>query len=246
MIVIKPYIFKKFPEITFGFSTMIGNNASDKRKFNLSFNVGDDAETVKRNRTLFFGHLGLSVDDVAYQKQIHGDTIKFVSAGGHIGESDAMITSVSGIGLAISTADCCAIFIYDQKNKIISAVHSGWRGTSKRILEKTIIKLKEEFKSNPEDLFCYLGPSISQQNYEVGEDVAEQFDKKYLRSAGAKYLLDVSECNYEMLVDNGIKQSNIQKSVLCSYGYNSLLHSYRRDKENSGRALGIIAMTDSP
>jgi len=245
MLIIKPYIFKRFPEIIFGFSTMTGNNNADANKFNMSFNVGDDRELVSKNRSTFFKELGLNSENITYQKQVHGDGIKFISEGGNCGESDAMITSKPGLGLAISSADCTAIFIYDTKNKIIAAVHSGWRGTSKKILEKTLSRLIKEYKCNPEDMICYLSPSISQINYEIGQEVAEYFDDKYLIPKNGKFLLDVSSSNYDMLIKHGVNTNNIQKSKLCSYGYKTLLHSYRRDGEKSGRALGIISIRNS-
>ena len=221
---------------------MTGNNNADTNNFNMSFNVGDDRESVNKNRSAFFNELGLNNENVAFQKQVHGDGIKIISEGGNCGESDAMITSETGLGLGISSADCTAIFIYDTKNKIIAAVHSGWRGTSKKILEKTLSKLINEFKCNPENMICYLSPSISQINYEVGQEVAEYFDDKYLIPKNGKFLLDVASCNYDMLIKSGVKTNNIQKSKLCSYGYKTLLHSYRRDGEKSGRALGVISI----
>lgn len=177
-----------------------------------------------------------------FKKQVHGDKITYTDHPGNIGESDAMITDKPGIGLCISTADCAAIFIYEVKRKIITAVHSGWRGTQKRITEKTMKKLKSEFNCNPENMFAYIGPSISQANYQVGKEVAENFDEKYLRRYNDRFLLDISSINYDILIEEGIPPFQIQKSILCSYEYNNVFHSYRRDGIQSGRALGVIAM----
>lgn len=245
MLIVKPYIFKRFEEIVFGFSTKIGIGASSPYYFNLSFNVGDDEETVKKNRKLFFEELGLMEEKIAFQKQVHADKISVVNKPGNAGESDAMITNDTGIGLAISTADCPAIFIYDYKNKIIAAVHSGWRSTEKKILFKTVQKLKSEFNCNPENLVCYIGPHITQNNYEVKKDAAEYFDDKYLLVKNDKIFLNLTSANLDMLLQAGVLKSNIQCSKLCSYAYASLLHSYRRDGKHSGRALGIIAMKEN-
>lgn len=242
MLILQPYIFKKFTEIISGFSTKFGENENSPYNYNLSLSVGDQKERVLKNRKLFFDALGLSTDRAVFQKQVHGDTVSYVKGPGSIGESDAMITDKPGIALCISTADCTAVFIYDKKRKIISAVHSGWRGTRKRITEKTVIKLKTEFNCNPEDMYVYLGPSISQANYQVGEEVAQNFDKKYLIKDKDKYLLDISSANYDMLIEEGIPVHQIQRSSLCSFEFGEVLHSYRREGKNSGRALGIIAM----
>ncbi len=245
MLIHQPHIFSEFPEVIVGFSTKFGENEKPPYYFNLSFSVDDDRNKVSENREKFFASLGLSSDKVAIQKQVHGDTITIVNKPGNIGESDAMISDKTGFGLCISTADCTPVFIFDRRKKIIAAIHSGWRGTEKRIVEKTIKKLKEEFKSNVEDLFVYLAPSISQVNYEVGNEVAELFDSKYLLKSNDKFLLDVSSANYDMLINEGIPPYQIQKSSLCSFEYSEVFHSYRRDGKKSGRALGLIAMKET-
>ena len=242
MFIIKPYIFQRFPEIIFGFSTKIGGNPLSTYGFNLSFSVGDEKETVESNRKTFFNAIGLEVETVGYQKQIHSDIIKIINSSGDNGESDALITNKNNIGLAISAADCTPIFIYDRKNKAIAGIHSGWRGTKQKILYKTLLELADNLNSKAENLFVYIGPSISAANYEVRQDVAEKFDKKYVMANDGKLFLDVSGNNYDMLLEFGIPQNQIQKSTLCTYEYASLLHSYRRDREQSGRSMGVIAL----
>lgn len=242
MLIINPYIFKQFPEITFGFSTKVGLQRNKPYYFNMSYSVEDDPKNVTENRESFFKKLGLNTESVAYQKQVHGDYISFVEEGGECGKSDAIISTSSNLGLAVSTADCCAIFIYDPLNKVIAGVHAGWRGTSKEILLKVLQTLSNEFDSAPGDLICYLSPSISATNYEVGVEVAEQFDLNYLKQKNGKYLLDIPKINEDILLNYGVIPQNIQLSNLCSYEYSSILHSYRRDGKKSGRALGVIAM----
>ena len=244
MLIIKPFIFKRFSEIVFGFSTKIGSNAKLPYHFNLSYSIGDEKEIVDSNRKLFFRELGLNEKMISYQKQVHEDKIKMVNSSGSCGESDALVTKTKNLGLAISSADCPAIFIYDPIQRVIAAVHSGWKGTEKKILAKTIQKLKDDFQSDPLNLICYIGPSISQKNYEVGEEVASKFDKESVSINENKFYLNLSGANYKMLIDEGVKEVNIQVSGLCTYEYENLLHSYRRDGQKSGRALGVIAMME--
>jgi YfiH family protein len=245
VIIINPYIFKQITEVTFGFSTKIGLNREAPYYFNMSYTVGDDSSKVDENRKAFFNQLGLSFEAVAYQKQVHGDTINIVKSGGNCGESDAMITVKKGIGIGISTADCCAIFIFDMVNKVIAGVHSGWRGTSKRILSRVLKVLFDEYNSNPENLICYLSPSISRMNYSVETEVAQQFDLRYIMPVGDKFLLNLHKINYDVLLRSGIKPKNIQLSNLCTFEYSSILHSYRRDGKRAGRSMGVIAMIDN-
>ena len=242
MLIINPYIFKQFPEIIFGFSTKVGLLRKKPYYFNMSYSVGDEPQVITENRESFFNKLGLNTESVAYQKQVHSDKISFVKVGGACGESDAMVTNKNNIGLAISTADCCSVFIYDPVNKVIAGIHSGWHGTSKAILLKVLRFLANEFDSAAGDLICYLSPSISEKNYEVGAEVAEQFDLNYLKQRNGKYHLDIPKINEDILLNYGVIPHNIQVSNLCSYEYSSVLHSYRRDGKKSGRALGVIAL----
>ncbi|NUN10618.1 MAG: peptidoglycan editing factor PgeF [Ignavibacteriaceae bacterium] len=241
MLIIESHHFNNYPEIRFGFSTMVGHSRSAPFYFNLSLSVGDDSVNVEQNRETFFRRLGLTKNSVAIQKQVHGDAITIVTQPGTQGESDAMITALPNIGLAISSADCNAIFIYDVKEKVIAAIHSGWKSTVKRITEKTVLRLKTEFNSLGKNLVVYQAPSISQMNYRVGAEVAGQFEERYLRHKGGATYLDVAAANYDMLTENGVRKENIQKSGICNYSATKLLHSYRRDGEKSGRAFGVIA-----
>lgn len=242
MLIIKPGIFRKYPQLIFGFSTKIGINRKPPYFFNMSFDVGDSSEIVLQNRKFFFKRLELTQETIATQKQVHGDVVSFVESAISCGESDAMITNKPNVGLAISSADCPAIFIFDCKQKVIAAVHSGWRGSQKKILYKVLSKLKHEFNCREENLISYIAPSISQKNYEVGEEVASLFDSRYLIEKNSKYLLDLKKINLDILHDFGLRPQNIQVSSLCTFELKDLLHSYRRDGEVSGRALGVIAM----
>ncbi len=244
MRIITSNLLSKFPEIIFGFSTKIGLNREAPFFFNLSLTVGDNPSIVHENRERFFNEIGLSPSQIAFQKQIHSDIIKFVEKPGLLGESDALVTTRIGIGLAISAADCTPIFIYDNVNKIIAAVHSGWRGTQKKILKKVLSNLSFHYKSKPESLYVFIGPSISQENYQVGNEVAVQFDQKYLKVENQKILLDVATANKDILLNFGIPQENIEVSDLCTYKEKNLLHSYRRDGKLSGRMLGVIALKE--
>jgi hypothetical protein len=104
--------------------------------------------------------------------------------------------------------------------------------------------LSLHFNCKPENLFVFIGPSISQKNYEVGKEVAVLFDQKYLMFENGKIFLDVLNANIDFLYSFGIPETNIEISNLCTYEEKDLLHSYRRDGERSGRSLGVIAIKD--
>lgn len=239
----KPKIFSKFPEISFGLSTKFSTNFTDRFHFNMSKSIGDIEELVLSNRAQLFNKLRLSLDSVIVQKQTHSDIVNVVDKFDEDLEGDALITKSKNLGLAISTADCTNIYLYDSENKVIAAVHSGWMGTEKRILVKTLKILENKFNSNPNDIYAYFGPSICQKNYEVGEEFKQKFDSKYMLRNNKKLLLDLKTANKDMLLSFGITEEHIEVNDNCSFD-NENLHSYRRDKENSGRALGVIAIME--
>lgn len=243
MFILRPYIFSKFKELIFGFSTKPDQESQPPFNFNLSLSVGDEIIKVKENRKKFFTALRIDEERVAYQKQVHSDKITVVSHPGSQGESDAMITAETNLALAISTADCVPVFLYDNSAKVIAAVHSGWRGTHKKILMKTLLTLKTDFNLKTENITAYIGPSISMQNYEVGEQVASLFDNQVVNRREGRYFIDLKKANYHMLIEQGVPPSNIQCSGLCTFEMPCFLHSYRRDGKYSGRSLGVIAIS---
>ncbi len=236
-------LFSRFDDLVFGFSKRSSHNKEDKFHFNMSYLVGDSKETVDRNRKQFCGELGIGPEDVQFQKQVHGDTIKTISEIVPDREGDALITDQGGIGLAVFSADCTAIFIYDRKNRVIAAAHSGWRGTQKEILRKTIRLMKNRYSSNPGELFCFISPSISQKNYQVGKEFADFFEADYLNEKDGNLYLDVRGKNYNILRQEGIPEFNIEYSEICSFE-NRNFHSFRRDGKLSGRGLGIIYLKE--
>ncbi len=241
MKIIESKILKKFPEIKFGFSTKIGLGRKAPYFFNMSKSVGDNGKIVEENRQIFFEKVG--VKKVVFQQQIHSDIVRIVDSDSILGESDAMITTETDLGLAVSSADCVPIFLYDSAQKIIAALHSGWRGTRKKILEKTLQVMFNSFGSDPNNIIAYIGPSISVDNYEVGIEVAREFDERYLKKINNKIYLDLKKINYHLLLNNEITPENIEVSKLCSFQEKDMLHSYRRNGKKSGRALGVIAIS---
>ncbi len=242
MIIIESQILNSFTDVKFGFSGKYGLGKKSPHWFNMSYSVGENKEEVNANRKAFLNELGLDYDNLAWQKQIHSNRIKIVNKPGFQGENDALITTKRGIVISAFSADCTTIFLYEAKKKIIAAVHSGWRGTAKKILPKVLQLLSDKFNASKKNLFAFIAPAISQKNYEVGKDTASFFDDKYLiHLNNGKYLLDVSRINYDYLIDFGIPKKNIEFSKLCSFEAD-FLHSYRRDKQKSGRAIGVVSL----
>ncbi|MFI5145171.1 MAG: peptidoglycan editing factor PgeF [Ignavibacteria bacterium] len=211
---------------------------------NLSYKVGDNENTVSSNRHKFFSSLNIDEKNLAVPKQVHSPNVQIIETPGSYPETDALITNKKNLFLSVSVADCYPVLIYDKVKQVIAAVHSGWRGTQKKILTYTLNKIIEQYNCIPNDLIIFIGPGISKNNFEVGEDVALLFDEKYRIKRNGKYFIDLREDLADQLSFFHIPAVNIEFNPMCTFGEADYLHSYRRDKENSGRMLAVIGMKD--
>jgi YfiH family protein len=164
-------------------------------------------------------------------------------------EGDAMITDRPGIFLIIQTADCLPVFVVDEERRAIAAVHCGWRGTAKRVLQKCVETMRSSFGCAPDALLVALGPCIAATCYEVGEDVLMEFIRAGFPEdlfqphpeSERKYDLDLEKANRIQLTELGVSGANIHSVQLCTHCDDSLL-SYRRDRTTTNRLLNFIGL----
>ena len=169
-------------------------------------------------------------------KQIHSDRVLRVESPGAQGEGDALISNRPGIDLTVRTADCLPILIADPRRRAIAAVHAGWRGVVAEIAQKTIQAMHSQFGSQPEDLLVAIGPGIGGCCFEVGPEVAVQFQ----RFGHTK--IDLVETICRQLGRNGITPGQISASGLCTFCDRELFESYRRDRGTAGRMTAMIGI----
>jgi YfiH family protein len=161
-----------------GFSTRPGG-ASENGALNLGFTDGDSRECVLENRGRFFRAIGADKMRAVTLRQIHSDIVHRVDLpeadSSEAPQADALFTREPGVLLVVQTADCVPILLADPKRRAVVAIHSGWRGTLRRIAAKTLGRMQMEFGTRPEDVIAALGPGIGRCCYEVGSDVAREF-----------------------------------------------------------------------
>jgi YfiH family protein len=187
-----------------GFSTRPGGASELKttrdgrevceKVLNLGFTDWDKSERVRDNREKFFKSIGASKMRVVALRQIHSDIVHVIhsvnqspatteSPGTTSSEAapqgDALITREPGVLLVVQTADCIPILLADSKRRVIAAIHSGWRGTVRRIAAKALGRMQMEFGTRAEDVIAALGPGIGQSCYEVGTEVAAEFHAQF-------------------------------------------------------------------
>jgi len=263
----------KLPWLVHGFSTRPGGVSflNGEKVLNLGFTEWDTKENVLENRRRFQSALGASDLKLISLKQIHSDIIHlFDAAPVKPCQGDASTTNRPGLLLGIQTADCVPILLVDPKKHAIAAIHAGWRGTLARIVVKAIGKMQMQFKSKPADLLAAIGPSIGGCCYEVGTEVAMQFQSQFAEAPEwfdefrtgdepnpvqwlnmmppghqpppKNVLLDLRKANRAQLRGAGLRAPNIFVSDLCTACRRDLLFSYRKEGPQSGRLVSAIAI----
>ena len=115
--------------------------------------------------------LGLTLVELALPRQVHSDNVLWMHGAGRPEATDAVITDRPGLCVCVKTADCIPVLLYDTKQRLVAAVHAGWRGTVSRIVQKTI---KQMHPLNPNDLHAIIGPGISLDLWEANRFLLEE------------------------------------------------------------------------
>ena len=172
----------KFSDVSHGFFNKNGGISKGIYK-SLNCGVGskDKKTNIKKNLKIVKRKISKKSKEIFLVKQIHGSKSIFLSKNSNIKNkstfADAIITEKKKFPIAILTADCVPLLIFDKKRKMIAAIHAGWRGAYKEIVQK-VIKFMFNKGCKKEDMIVAIGPSISVKNYEVGEQFKDRFIKK--------------------------------------------------------------------
>lgn len=253
------YVIESFKEtglVKHCFSTRNGG-VSDGiySSMNLRFNCDDKKENVEKNFEILCGGIDVDLKTAVLSKQVHEDKIvnvgkndcgngiffenRFVSA-------DGLITNEPDVALITFYADCVPIYFLDKKRKVISLVHSGWRGTVLKIANKAVDKLRTDYHSAPEDILVGIGPSIRKCHFEVGNDVAEIFQKEFgedvVNYSTEKAYVDMQRAIIKTLVACGIQRKNITDSGICTYCNSDFLFSHRKTNGKRGNLAAVMSL----
>ena len=229
------------PDLHHGISTRKGGSSvGPYASLNLGLKTHDELDLVKENRKLFFQSVALSTDMLSIPQQVHSDHVKCVTEPGIQADTDALITNIRGITLTVQVADCLPIYLYDPDKYCIGLVHAGWRGSAAKITSKTVYQMQKSFKTNPENIQAFLGPSIGPCCYEVGPDVITQFSTQYITNG----YLDLWKCNSEQLIQSGVNPNKITISRLCTVCQSDLFFSHRASGNKTGRMIAFFGLHD--
>lgn len=227
----------------------IYNNVENIVAFTTKRSVGRDREAI-------CNMLGIDDAHLVYPHQTHGTVIRqigreFITLSPETKKMilegvDAVITDVPGVCVAVSTADCIPVLIYDKEHHAAAAVHAGWRGTVQHIVRKAIEDMTVAYNTRPQELLCVIGPGISLENFEVGEEVYAEFEKAgfpmdYISRRGSgRPHLDLWAANRIELESLGVPAENIHVDGTCTFDHNDEYFSARHDGAATGRMLNGI------
>jgi len=239
--------------ILHGFTTRQGGESPPPfATLNLGRGVGDHPDRVAANRRRALEAVGCDPAGHVEAAQVHGRTVMVVGRGqrgAKIDGADALLTAEPGVTLAIHTADCVPILLWDPRRGAIGAVHAGWRGTAVGVAAAAVEEMTRSFETDPADLRVAMGPAVGPCHYEVDTPVAQAFGSWPWAAAvlrprpgrPAHWSLDLVAANRLVLMVLGVPGEHIWTSGLCTACEADLFFSYRRDGV-TGRMGAMIAL----
>ena len=244
------------PFIHHAFSTKLGEGSETAHVMDMSFDH-DDFDAVTANYKRFCAAAGFDYDSLVASSQDHNTFVRVVTSkekgigiyrDKDIMSVDALVTNEPGVTLCTYYADCTPIFFVDTAKRAIGLAHAGWRGTVARIAAKVLYTMRENYGTDPADVVCAVGPNIMKCCYEVDEPCAQQFyalgldDSRFVfpKRGSDKYMVDMLECNRQILVDKGVKPENITVSDLCTKCRSDLLWSHRATAGDRGTMAAFM------
>lgn len=211
---------------------------------NLGLHVQDDSLLVWQNRQLLMTTANLPQQPY-WLNQTHSTDVVQLVGQSHNAEqlpaADASVTMMTGQICLVMTADCLPLLICDKAGTQVAAIHAGWRGLLDGVIENTLAVLSAQ----PKDLLVWLGPAISQANFQVGSEVRDAFITHDPQASSAfiadgdKWLADLYLLARQRLQALTVNTADIYGGDHCTYRETDLFYSYRRDSQ-TGRQASLI------
>lgn len=223
----------------------------------------DNYSFIRMNLQLLSDKIGVSSEHIIMPHQTHGDrvvvvddklmSLPVIKRNESLDGVDALITQLSGICVAVATADCVPVLLFAADRGVVAAVHAGWRGTVAYIAKKTVEKMVDNFGCDPSSIIAGIGPSISREAFEVGEEVVDEFSSAGFNmdailsrdNSDGKGHIDLWEANRLLLIDAGLKYANIETMGICTYNNYKDYFSARRLGIKSGRIVSGICLVNN-
>ncbi len=231
--------------------------------FNCSPFSGDDPQRVVSNQERLMEGMRQRPRELVIPHQVHDIRVlvvdeEYITASPEqkrerLEGIDALITREPGCCLCISTADCVPVLLYDRKHRAVAAIHAGWRGTVEGIVTRTLLQMQKLYGTKGSEVTACVGPSISLDSFEVGEEVVEVFRTKGYdmnsitrrNEQTGKSHIDLWEANRLQLLAFGIPAAQVEIAGICTFIRHEEFFSARRLGIHSGRILSGIMIADT-
>lgn len=247
-----------------------GGSVGAYSDLNLGFRSGDEPAKVAGNWKTVLAAAGLAGKPLVIPRMVHGDGMadgdgpwETVSgpnvpngpngAEGTEGagtpfsrlepdEADAVWARTPARVHAVTMADCLTALVFDPVCGTVAAIHAGWRGTQAHILEKTLRRLIEAGHLRAESALVALGPCLTRDTLEVGEELAGRLEKEFVVRRDGRFHFDLSAGNRAQALACGISSSNLRETGGDTRLEPERYFSYRRDGQASGRMAAFISL----
>ena len=257
---VKPVLhFYDFSQDVVAFSTTRqgGYSEGNYGQFNINRYCGDSAEAIIQNRQALCQLLQIDDRYLLMPHQVHLTEVAVIDDDflclvekerqQRLEGIDAIMTDRTGVCIGVSTADCIPVLLYDGVHHAVCAIHAGWRGTVSRIVEQSIKAMTATYGTNPMDVVAQIGPGISLDSFEVGDEVYDAFAQagfpmEQISRRETKWHIDLPACNRLQLLAMGVKPECISVSDICTYKAHDTFFSARRLGINSGRIFTAMML----
>ena len=242
----------KFKSIEHAFFNRLGGKSTGIFK---SLNCGpgssDNKENILKNLKIVSKQINNKSKKIVLLNQVHSNKFYFISKNSKLNnnkfEGDALITDKRNLPIAVLTADCAPILIYDEDKEIIAAIHAGWKGSYKGIIKK-VVKFMIKKGCSPKNITAAIGPCISNNNYEVKEDFKKKFIKKdkkniiFFKKTDNKNYFNLNKYIHFQLESLNIKKIDIvnKDTFEAKNNFFSARRSISRNENDYGRNISII------
>ena len=242
-----------------GFSTRIGGVSPPPwDTLNLGGSCGDDPERVSENFRRFCAAAGADSAVLVKNHQVHGDLVRTVGPADACAgpadpgtfEADGLATDCPGVCLAVFSADCIPVLLYDPVRRAIAAVHAGWRGTALGIAAKAVERMVDCYGCDRLDILAAVGPGISKCCFETHEDVPNAMTEAMGAAAlssievlpTGKFHVDLKGLNAKRLESAGLAPEHIAVSADCTCCLPEKYWSHRYTHGERGSQAAMIAI----
>ena len=251
---IKSKKLSKLQNLNHAFFNRVGGKSTGIFKsLNCGTGSNDNKRNILKNLNIVKKKINTTAKKIVLLKQVHSNKFHFIGKNTQVPknklEGDALITNRTNLPIAVLTADCAPILIHDKKTKMIAAIHAGWKGAYKGIIQSVInFMIKKGCSSN--NITAVIGPCISVNNYEVKEDFIKKFIKKdkknvlFFKKTKDKNYFSLGKYIHHQLKALDIKNIDVIKkdTFVSKNNFFSARRSIRLNENDYGRNISVIVI----